>query len=81
MQRVKDKVPRTIVKLPRRTQTGVLQVVFRIPYTYDFVTELCRQQAEAENVNFRNIGQNEAQNRKFKRLKFDGGQEYSRSSF
>jgi hypothetical protein len=33
-----------------------------------------------ENENVRNIGQGEAQNRKYKRLKLCGGQAYDRSS-
>jgi hypothetical protein len=41
------------------------------------------QQAEAiqnhENANVRNIGQGEAQHRKYERLKVGGGQTYDRS--
>jgi hypothetical protein len=54
----------------------------KIPYVYDFITKLCRQQAEViqnhANPNVRNIGQGEAQHRKYKRL--GGGQAYDRSS-
>jgi hypothetical protein len=32
-----------------------------------------------ENENVRNIGQGEARNRKYKRLKLGGGQEYDRT--
>jgi hypothetical protein len=53
---------------------------FKIPYLHDFVTKLCRQQVTVilnyENVNIRNIGQGEAQHRKYKRLKLGGGQAY-----
>jgi hypothetical protein len=39
-------------------------VAFKIPYVYDFITKLCRQQAEViqnhHNPNVRNIGQGEA---------------------
>jgi hypothetical protein len=53
-------------------------------YVYDFITKLCRQQAEVilnhDNENVRNIGQGEAQHRKYKRLKLGGGQAYDRSS-
>jgi hypothetical protein len=54
------------------------------PSIYDYITKLSRQQAEViqnhENVNVRNIGQGEAQHRKYKRLKVGGGQTYNRSS-
>jgi hypothetical protein len=33
-----------------------------------------------ENVNVRNIDQSEAQHRKYRRMKFGGGQAYDRSS-
>jgi hypothetical protein len=43
-----------------------------------------KQQAEViqnhENANVRNIGQGEPLHRKYKRLKFGGGQAYDRSS-
>jgi hypothetical protein len=46
--------------------------------------DLSKQQAEViqnhENVNVRNIGQGEAQHRKYKRLKLGGGQAYDRSN-
>jgi hypothetical protein len=57
---------------------------FSIPYVYDYMIKLSRQQAEViqnhENANFRNIGQGEARHRKYKRLKLGGGQSYDRSS-
>jgi hypothetical protein len=63
----------------RNTPVRDLHVAFKIPYIYDFITKLCRQQAEViqndENENVRNIGQH----RKYKRLKLGGGQEYNRS--
>jgi hypothetical protein len=58
----------------------------KIPYVYDDITKLCRQQAEViqnhDNENVRNIGQGEARHRKYvyKRLKLGGGQAYDRSS-
>jgi len=58
-------------------------MAFRIPYLYDIVTKLCREQATVirnhENVNIRNIGHGKAQHRKYKRLKLGGGQAYGRS--
>jgi hypothetical protein len=56
----------------------------QIPYVYDYITKLCRQQAQAikhhENIHVRNIGQGEARHRKYKKLKLGGGQAYDRSS-
>jgi hypothetical protein len=52
----------------------------RIPYIYDYIRKLSRQHAEViqnhENVNVCNTGQGEARHRKYKRLKFGGGQAY-----
>jgi hypothetical protein len=57
---------------------------FNIPYVYDFITKLCRQQAVVilnhDNEIVRNIGQGEARHSKYKRLKLGGGQAYDRSS-
>jgi hypothetical protein len=51
---------------------------------YDYITKLCRQQAQViqndENIHVRNIGQSEAEHRKYKGLKLGGGQAYDRSS-
>jgi hypothetical protein len=84
LQRLRNKVVRTIGNFPRRTPVRDLHVAFKIPYVYDFITKLCRQQAEFiqnhHNPNVRNIGQGEAQHRKYKRLKLGGGQAYDRSS-
>jgi hypothetical protein len=53
-------------------------------YIYDYLTKLCRQQAEViknhENANVRNVGQGEPRHREYKRLKLGGGQAYDRSS-
>jgi hypothetical protein len=77
-------VPRTIGNFPRRTPVCELHTAFNIPYVYDFITTLCRQQAEVmlnhNNENVRNIGQGEARHRKYKRLKLGGGQAYDRLS-
>ena len=64
LQRLENKVLSTIGKVPRRTPNRELHVAFKIPYVYDFITKLCRQQAEVirnhDNENVRNIGQGEA---------------------
>jgi hypothetical protein len=61
-----------------------LATVFILPYVYDYVTKLYRQQAEitqnSGNEHVRSIGQGEARPRKYKRLKLGGGQAYDRSS-
>jgi hypothetical protein len=61
-----------------------LYKAFSIPYIYDYITKLCRQQAEViqnhENANVRNIGQGEAQHRKCKRVKLGGSEAYDSSS-
>jgi hypothetical protein len=55
----------------------------KFAHVYDYITKLCRQEAEViqsyDNENVRNIGQGEARHRKYKRLKLGGGQAYVRS--
>jgi hypothetical protein len=61
-----------------------LHLAFQISLVYDYITKLCRQQAEViqnhDNENVRTIGQGEAPHRRYKRLKLGGGQPYDRSS-
>jgi hypothetical protein len=45
-QRLQNKVLRTIGNFQRSTQVRELHTAFNIPYVYDFITKLCRQQAE-----------------------------------
>jgi hypothetical protein len=83
LQRPQNKLLCTIGNnFPRRTSVRELHMAFKLPYVYDYITELCRQQAEVilnhENLNVRNIGQDEARHRKYKRLKLGGGQAYDR---
>jgi hypothetical protein len=84
LQRLQNKVLRTIGNFPRRTPIRELHKAFSIPYIYDYIKKLYRQQAEIiqnhENVNVGNIGQGEARHRKYKRLKLGGGQAYDRSN-
>jgi hypothetical protein len=55
-------------------------MAFKRPYIYDYITKLCRQQAEIikihENANVLSIGQGEPRHRKYKMLKLGGGQAY-----
>jgi hypothetical protein len=61
-----------------------MHVAFQIPYVYDYIKKLCRQQAEViqnhANENVRYNGQGEAQHRKHKRLKLGGSHVYDCSS-
>jgi hypothetical protein len=53
-------------------------VAFKIPYVCDYITKLCRTQAEVilnpVNPNVRGIGQGEARHGKYKRLRLGGSQ-------
>jgi hypothetical protein len=84
LQRLQNKVLRTIGNLPMRTLVREMHVVFQIPYVYDYITKLYRKQAEIihnhENENVHKIGQGETPHRKHKRLKLGGGHLYNRSS-
>jgi hypothetical protein len=59
-------------------------MVFQVPYMYDYITKLCRQQAQVvqkhENAYVSNMGQGKTRRRKYKRLKLGGGQVYDHSS-
>jgi hypothetical protein len=68
LQRLQNKVIRTIGNLLRRTSIREMHTAFNIPYVNDVITKLCRQQAEVilshDNENVSNIGQGEARQRK-----------------
>jgi hypothetical protein len=78
LHRLQNRVHRTAGNLPRRTATHALHLTFKISYVYDYITKICRKQAEVmqnhEHVNVQNIGKSEAQHREHKRLKLGGGQ-------
>jgi hypothetical protein len=84
LQRLKNKVHRTIVNILRCTLAHDMHVAFHIPYIYDYITNLCRRQAEIihnrGNEIVHNIGQGEIPHRKHKRLKLGEGYLYDRSS-
>jgi hypothetical protein len=84
LQRLQNKDLRTIGKFPRNTLIRDMRISFQIPYVYDFMTKLCKQQAKViqhhKNIHVRNIGQGEVRHRKYKRLKLGGGQAYDRLS-
>jgi hypothetical protein len=84
LQRLQNRVLRTTGNFPWRTPVRELHKAFSIPYVYDYMTKLSRQQAEViqnhKNANVRNTGKGEARHKKYKRLKLGGGQAYDRSS-
>jgi hypothetical protein len=59
-------------------------MAFNFPYVCDYITKLCKQQEEViqnhDDENVCNIGQGEAQHRKYKRFNLGGGQAYDCSS-
>jgi hypothetical protein len=46
LQRLQNKVLRATGNFPRRTLVHDLHTVFNLPYVYDYITNLCRKQAE-----------------------------------
>jgi hypothetical protein len=84
LQRLQNKFLRTTGNFPRCTPVRDLHTAFILLYIYDYMTKLCRQQAEVvqnhENEHVRGIGQGEVRHRKYARLKLGGGQAYDRSS-
>jgi hypothetical protein len=73
LQCLESKVLRTTGNFPRCTLVRDLQTAFSLPYVYDYVTALCRRQAEV-------VGQGEARHRNYKRLKLSDGRAYGRSN-
>jgi hypothetical protein len=84
LQRLQSKVRGAIGNFPRRAPVLNLHMACKLPYIYDYITKLCRKQAEViqnlENANVRNIGQDEPRHTKYKRLKLGSGQAYDCSS-
>jgi hypothetical protein len=83
VHRLQNKVLHTISNFPRNTPASELHVTFNIPYIYDFMTRLCREQADVirnhKNAYIRDIVTGEAARRKCEKLKLGGGQAYTRS--
>jgi hypothetical protein len=83
LQRMQNKVPRTIGNFPRCTLVRDLHTAFNLLYIHDYIIKLCRQQAKViqnhDNEHVRSIGHGEARHRKYKRLKLGGGEAYERS--
>jgi hypothetical protein len=83
LQRLQNKVLRTIGNFPECTPVRDLHTGFNLPYAYNYIIELRRRQAEVirnhENGHIRGIGQGEARHRKYKGLKLGHGQAYDLS--
>jgi hypothetical protein len=84
VQRKKNKILRTTGNFSKCKPVRDLHTGFNLPYVYDYVTKLCRQQAEGtqnhKNEYAHGTGQGEARHRKRRRLKLGCGQAYDRSS-
>jgi hypothetical protein len=69
---------------PRCTLVRDLHMTFNLLYVYDYITKLCRQQAEViqnhEYEHICSVQQGEARHRNYKKLKLDDGQAYNCSS-
>jgi hypothetical protein len=74
LQRLQNKVLRTIGNFPRRTPVYDLRVAFKIRYVYDFITKLCRQQAEVTQNHVFAIQDKAKPDTEYIRLKLGGGQ-------
>jgi hypothetical protein len=86
LQRLQNKVLRTIGNFPRCTLVRDLHMAFNLSYVqvYDCITKLCRQQAEViqnHEIGYaRSIGKSEARHREYKGLKVGEGEAYDSSS-
>jgi hypothetical protein len=80
LQLLQNKVLRTIGNFPRRKSFRDMHVAFHVPHVYDYMTKVCRRQAEIiynhANENVHNIGQGETPHRKYKMLKLGSGHLY-----
>jgi hypothetical protein len=50
LQRFLNKALRTIGKFPRCASASELQMAFQVPYIYEYILKLCRQQAEVIKI-------------------------------
>jgi hypothetical protein len=84
LQCLQNRVLRAIGNLDMCTPVHELHEAHEIPYVYDQITKLSRTHAEVivnhVNPNVRGIAQGEAMHRKYKTLKFGGGQACDRSA-
>jgi hypothetical protein len=76
LQRLQNRVFRAIGKLNRPTPVRDLYLASKITYMYDYITKLCRRQAEVilnkKNSNIYTIAQGEGRHRNHKWFKLGG---------
>jgi hypothetical protein len=81
LQRLQNRGFHSIENFSRCTSIHDMHVASQIPYIYDYITKLCRREAEIiqshENENVHNIGQGETPHTKYKRLKLGGCHMYN----
>jgi hypothetical protein len=84
LQRLQNRALRAAAILDMCLPVHEFQVNLKKFYVYEHITKLCMTQAEVipnhVNPNIRGIGQGEARNRNYKRLKLGGGKAYDRSA-
>jgi hypothetical protein len=84
LQHLQNKVLHTTGNFPRCILVCDLNMVFNLPYVYNYITKLCRQQAEViqnhVNEHVHSRGQGVARHRNYKRPKFGSAQTYDCSS-
>jgi hypothetical protein len=84
LQRLQNNSLRATGKFKNCAQVREWHVAFQVPFIYDYINKLCRQQAEDlqshKNANICDIGKGETQHRKYKKLKLGDAQAYDRLS-
>jgi hypothetical protein len=84
LKRLQNRVLRTTGKSLRCTSVRKLHMLFHVPYIYDYIIKLSRQQTEVirnhENANVRDIRKGNPRQRKYTRFELGGREPYDRSS-
>jgi hypothetical protein len=84
LQRLQNKVLRTIGKFPRNTAIRGMHIFLQIPCVYDFITKLCNNKPKSFNITriymIAILGKEKPDIENIKRLKLGGGQAYDRLS-
>jgi hypothetical protein len=77
-----NRVPCAVGNLDTCTPVRELHVAFKIPCVYDYITKLCRTQAEANPRKSKYTWHRtrEVMHKKYERLTLCGGQAYDRSA-
>jgi hypothetical protein len=83
LQRLQNKILGTTGTFTRHTLIRDLQMAFKLPYIYYYITKSCSQQQviqNPENAHVPNIAQGEPRHRKYMKHILGSGQAYDRSS-